>query len=130
MKTIGTLLCFFVLAAFSGLALADDANVTGKWSGSFNITHPNGETENSTALLVLKQTGTGITGSVGPDEERQLPIQKGKIEGDKITLEADNQGRTITFALVLSADRIKGEASMAEDDGRIGKAKLDVTRMK
>jgi hypothetical protein len=124
-----TLLCILVLA-FSGIATADDVSATGKWSGSFKISHANGETEDSTAILVLKQTGTEITGTVGPDEDKQLPIQKGKIEGTKITLEADNQGRTIKFALVLSGDHITGEASMSEDDGGIGKAKLDVTRTK
>jgi hypothetical protein len=124
-----TLLCLLVLA-FSGVAIADDVSVTGKWSGSFDISHANGETENSTAILVLKQTGTEITGTVGPDVDKQLPIQKGKIEGAKITLEADNQGRTIKFALVLSGDHLTGEASMSEDDGGIGKAKLDVTRTK
>lgn len=124
-----TLLCLLVLA-LAGMASADDVNVTGKWSGTFNITHANGETENSTALLVLKQTGGEITGTVGPDEERQLAIKKGRIEGAKITLEADNEGRTIQFALVLAADHITGEASMVEDDGGTGKAKLDVTRAK
>src|SRR5215469_13184615 len=86
-----TLLCILVLA-FSGIAIADDVSATGKWSGSFKISHANGETEDSTAILVLKQTGTEITGTVGPNEDKQLPIQKGKIEGAKITLEADNQG--------------------------------------
>lgn len=124
-----TLLCLLVLA-LAGMASADDVNVTGKWSGTFNITHANGETENSTALLVLKQTGGEITGTVGPDEERQLAIKKGRIEGAKITLEADNEGRTIQFALVLAADHITGDASMPEDDGGVGKAKLDVTRAK
>jgi hypothetical protein len=124
-----TLLCLLALV-FSAIALADDVNVTGKWSGSFNITHANGQTEDSTAFLVLKQTGTEIAGTVGPDEDKQLPIQKGKIEGNKITLEADNQGRPLRFALVLSTDHITGEASMPEDDGGIGKAKLDVTRTK
>jgi hypothetical protein len=47
--------------------------VTGKWSGSFNATNPNGETKESTAVLVLKQTGTDITGTVGPNEDEQFP---------------------------------------------------------
>ena len=120
--------CLLVLAAFAGLAIAD-TNVTGKWSGSFNITASNGEMKESTALLVLKQSGTDITGTVGPNEEEQFPIQKGKIEGDKITLEADHEGQTIKFDLVLAADRITGEANMSHE-GETSKAKLDVTRAK
>jgi hypothetical protein len=120
--------CLLVLKAFAGLAIAD-TNVTGKWSGSFNITAPNGETKESTALLVLKQSGTDITGTVGPNEEEQFAIQKGKIEGDKITLEAEHEGQTIKFDLVLAADRITGEANMSRE-GETSKAKLDVTRAK
>ena len=91
-----TILCFFVLAAFAGLAFAD-GNVTGKWTGSFNMTGPNGETKETTALLLLNQSGTDITGTVGPNEDERITIQKGKIEGDKITLEAEQDGRTIKF---------------------------------
>jgi hypothetical protein len=123
-----TLLCFLVLAALAGVALAD-VDVTGKWSGSFNATNQNGETKESTAVLVLKQTGTDITGTVGPNEDEQFPIQKGKIEGDKLTLEADDKGRTMTFNLVLTAGRITGEAQMSRD-GQTMKAKIDVSRAK
>src|SRR6476469_2148555 len=102
-----TLLCFLVLAALAGVALAD-VDVTGKWSGSFNATNSNGETKESTAVLVLKQTGTDITGTVGPNEDEQFPIQKGKIDGDKITLEVDHDGQTMKFDLKVDSGRITG----------------------
>jgi hypothetical protein len=38
-----TLLCFVLMAALAGIALAD-VDVSGKWSGTFNATYPNGET--------------------------------------------------------------------------------------
>jgi hypothetical protein len=123
-----TLLCFLVLAALAGVAFAD-GNVTGKWTGSFNMTGPNGETKETTALLLLNQNGTDITGTVGPDEDERITIQKGKIEGDKITLEAEQDGRSIKFDLVLAADRITGDASMS-GEGQTAKAKLDVSRSK
>jgi hypothetical protein len=120
------LLCFLIGAI---LAVAADVDVTGKWSGSFNGTNPNGETRESNALLMLKQSGTDITGTVGPNEEEQFVIQKGKIDGDKITLEVDHQGHTMTFSLVLAAGRITGGAEMSTD-GQTMKAKIDVTRAK
>jgi hypothetical protein len=123
-----TLLCLFVLAALACAAIAD-VDVTGKWSGSFNMTGPNGETKDGTALLMLKQSGTDITGSVGPNEDEQFVIQKGKIEGDKITLEADHGGNIMKIDLVLAADRITGEAHMSAD-GQTLKAKIDVSRAK
>jgi hypothetical protein len=123
-----TLLCLFVLAALACAAIAD-VDVTGKWSGSFNMTGPNGETKDGTALLMLKQSGTDITGTVGPSEDEQFAIQKGKIEGDKITLEADHGGHTMKIDLVLAADRITGEAQMSAE-GQTLKAKIDVSRAK
>jgi len=123
-----TLLCLFVLAALACAAIAD-VDVTGKWSGSFNMTGPNGETKDGTALLMLKQSGTDITGSVGPNEDEQFVIQKGKIEGDKITLEADHGGNTMKIDLVLAVDRITGEAHMSAE-GQTLKAKIDVSRAK
>jgi hypothetical protein len=122
------LLCFFVLAALACAAIAD-VNVTGKWSGSFNMTGPNGETKDGTALLMLKQSGTDITGTVGPNEDEQFAIQKGKIEGDKITLEADHGGHTMKIELVLAADRITGEAHMSAE-GQTLNGKIDVSRAK
>jgi hypothetical protein len=123
-----TLLCLLVLAAFAGLAVAD-VNATGNWSGSFNVAHQSGEIKESTALLKLTQTGTDITGTVGPNEDEQFPIQKGKIEGDKITLEVDHDGHKIKFELVLAADRITGEANGSDGNEDL-KAKVDVKRVK
>jgi hypothetical protein len=119
-----TLLCLLLVATLAGMALAD-VDVTGKWEGTFKVTDPSGETKESTALLVLKQKGTDITGMVGPNEDEQFPIQK----GNKIVLEADHDGSPIKFDLVLTGDRITGEAN-GSHDGQTMKAHLDVTRAK
>jgi hypothetical protein len=125
---VKTFLCFLVLSAFACAGTADD--VTGKWSGSFNTTGPNGETKESTAVFVFKQSGADITGTVGPNESDQVAIQKGKIDGSNITLEADHEGHILKFALVLvAADRITGEAQMSAE-GQTAKAKIDVSRAK
>ena len=120
-----TLLCFLVAAT---LAVAAD-DVTGKWSGTFKMTGPNGETNDSTAVLILKQSDGAITGTVGPNEEQQFPIVKGKIDGDKITLEADRGGNPLNFVLVLAGGRIAGDVQMSRE-GQTMKAKLDVGRAK
>src|SRR5947209_8060000 len=124
-----TLLFLVLMVAVAGVAVADAVDVTGKWSGSFNSVGPNGDTKESTALLVLKQSGTDITGTVGPNEDEQFPIQKGKIEGDKITLEADHDGHVMKFELKLASGRISGEALMSRE-GQSMKAKIGVGRAK
>jgi hypothetical protein len=123
-----TLLCLLVLG-ITGVANAD-VDVSGKWSGSFNITRDNGESKDSTAILVLKQNGAEITGTVGPTEDEQFTIKSGKIDAGKITLEVDEHGHALKFNLVLAADRITGEANMSGENGETAKAKLDVTRAK
>jgi hypothetical protein len=124
-----TFVCFLLLAVLAVCATAD-INVTGKWAGSFNPIAADGTSKESTAVMVLKQNGTEITGTVGPNEEKQFAIQKGKIEGDKITLEVqDDNNHLIKFDLVIADERIKGNANMSED-GESRKAKLDVSRMK
>ena len=69
-----TVLLLTVLAALVGGVALADVDVTGKWTGSFNPTGPNGETKESTAVLILKQSGATITGTVGPTEGEQYPI--------------------------------------------------------
>jgi hypothetical protein len=122
------LACFLLLAAFALSAVAD-VNVTGKWSGSFNITNSNGETKDDTAFLVLKQNGQSVTGTAGPNEGEQYDIKTGKIDGDKLALEVEHEGAVIKFSLVITEDRIKGDAEMSRE-GETAKAKIDVTRAK
>jgi len=120
--------CLLAVFALAGLALAD-TNVTGRWTGTFAMIGPNGETNDGEALLVLKQTGSDISGTVGPNEGEQHQITKGTIEGDKITLESADGAIVIHFALVVKEDRITGDAH-AERDGRKMQAKLDVKKQK
>ena len=122
-----TFVCFLLMLGMTLTAAA--ADVSGKWSGSFNITGPDGEAKDDTAFFVLKQNGTELTGTVGPREEEQFPIRNGKIEGDKITLEATAKGSVIKFELVLAGDHIKGDPN-GDHDGEAMKAKVDVTRQK
>ena len=123
-----TLQLFVVVAALAGIAIAD-TNVTGKWSGSFNVMDENGGTKESTAVLILKQSGSDITGTVGPDEGEQHAITKGKIDGDKITLESADGNVSIKLDLALAGDRITGNVN-AVGEGRNIKGKIDVTRAK
>jgi len=122
------LLCFSVLIGMA-LAAPVDVNVTGNWSGTVNIARPDGSTRDDTVLLMLKQSGTEITGSVGTGADDQRPIQKGKIEGDKIALEVQDSenNRVVTFALVVTGDRIKGDVNIT-GNGETRKAKIDVVK--
>lgn len=124
MKTL-VCLCIVLLAALTASA----ADISGKWSGSFTMTGPGGETEQDTAFVVFQQKGTELTGSGGPDESRQWPIQKGKVEGNRITFEVQSDGPLYKVDVMLVGDHIKGDVTVVQD-GQTAKAQVDITRVK
>jgi hypothetical protein len=117
------LICCLLLSAIALLA-----DVTGKWSGSFDVAGPDGQTNANTAVMNFKQDGSSLTGTAGPSDGEQMNIRAGKIDGDKITFEvALENGPVIKFDLALAGDHIKGTAN-GEADGQKLSAKVDVTR--
>ena len=122
MKT--TLAC--ILLAFAMVLSAAAADVTGKWTGTISI-----ETNDpQDAFLVLKQDGSTITGTAGPNEGEQWPIKSGKIEGNKVVLEVVNEEHwSYKLELVLDGDKLAGDVTMTRDDQTM-KAKLSVARVK
>ena len=109
----------------AGALLAD---VTGKWSGSFDVTGPDGQTKRDTAYMVLKQDGKTITGTAGPNEDKQYPIKTGAIDENRITMEVETDGPVIKFELALDGDHIRGTAK-GEHEGKNMSAKLDLKRL-
>jgi hypothetical protein len=103
------------------------ADLTGKWSGSILFNNPDGGTREGSAFMDLKQNGSELTGTAGPSADEQSPIQKGKVEGDKITFEVQTNGPLMKFELALVDGHLKGEAK-AEFDGQVRKATLDLQR--
>ncbi len=97
---------------FSALALAaDDVNVTGTWAGKAVLTGPDGQSRDSGAFMIFKQEGTTLSGTAGPSEERQVPIEKGKVEGSKVSFAVSGDDATFNFTMILENDRLKGEAT-------------------
>lgn len=105
-------------------------DLTGTWSGTFVIAEPPDE---DPAHFVLKQSGTGLTGTGGPTAERQRPIAKGKVtttkEGTTATFDVAAEDTVMHFELALVDGRLKGTAR-AERDGRKMTAAVDVGREK
>lgn len=109
----------------AGALLAD---VSGKWSGSFDVTGPDGESKQARAYMVLKQDGNAITGTAGESEDHQFQIRTGVIDENRITMEVEADGPVIKFDLVLDGDHIRGTAK-GEREGKKLEAKLDLTRL-
>lgn len=121
-----TLILTFLLSA---LALA--ADVSGKYTGTFTAIGPDGQPDESEVLIILKQSGTEVTGSGGPDALQQFPIRNGKIAGNTITAEAVSpDGPVYKLTLTVAGDKLTGNVDVSLPDGGGYKAKLAVTRIK
>ena len=86
-----------------------------------------GQTREDALYMVLKQAGTELTGTAGPNVNQQWPILKGKIEGAKVTFEVQTDEPLIKFDLLLADGHLKGDAK-AEHQGRSMKAVVDAQR--
>jgi hypothetical protein len=112
---------------FSFALTLSAADLTGKWTGAYDVVVSDGEPMKGRVLMVLSQSGADLTGTVGPDEDQQAKILKGHIDGDKITFESQTEGPLMKFELRIVQDHIVGEAK-GDMDGNQIKAKLDLAR--
>ena len=100
------------------------ADATGKWSGTLSDDNP------GPALLILKQEGTALTGTAGPNANERHDIQNGKADNGKISFEVPvGDGGVLKFVLVQDGDQIKGQVT-GERRGQVQTATLAVKREK
>jgi hypothetical protein len=118
----------FVCLVLSVASVSAAQDVTGKWAGSFNPVRSDGTTGEAKIFLELKQSGSELTGTAGPNPDRQWPL-KGKVEGNKLSFEVQSDEGPINFTLTLAEGHLKGDAA-AENNGQKRSAKIDVERVK
>lgn len=119
MKTI------LLLALTAATLFAADA--TGTWTGSLIVPREDGTERESPAHLVLKQDGTKLTGTAGPNADEQHPIQGGKVEDGAISFAVEHGESVMKFVLKLTDAEIRGDVSR-EREGKTDRAKLAVKR--
>ncbi len=120
------LILIVLLAAFALTA----GDLTGKWSGSFDITNADGETKADSAYMDLKLHETKVEGTAGPNEEKQWAIRNGKLEGGRLTFEiVTDDGGLLTFDLVFDGDTIRGNATGTGSGGEKMSAKVNLKRV-
>jgi hypothetical protein len=105
-------------------------DLTGKWTGTMTRTAPDGRTQSIDFMFDLTQKGKVLTGTVGPNAERQWAIEKGTNDAGKVTFRVQQpDGPMRTFTLKLVKDRLEGEM-LAEMNGQSFTAKVDAGRAK
>ena len=106
------LVCGLILSA---VALAGP-NVSGKWTGTF--TRNDGEGGHAQPIyMVLKQDGSKLAGSGGPNENDQHAFEDGKVEGNRLTFDVPTGKGAIHFDLQVKEDELTGRMSHGGDEG-------------
>ncbi len=96
-------------------------DVSGNWSGTFIDT----ENQSHSIYLVLKQDGATLTGSGGPDAEKQHQMQNGKVSDGRLTFEVAAGEGTFFFDLKAAGDQITGDLQFkAGNETRTAKVSL------
>jgi hypothetical protein len=125
-----TLAAIAVLLLTMAPVQAQTANLTGKWTGTLTRTAPDGRSQSIDFMFDLTQKGRVLTGTAGPNAERQWAIEKGAVDGSKVTFRVQQpDGPLRTFTLTLVKGRLQGDM-LAELNGQSFTAKVDVGRGK
>jgi hypothetical protein len=121
---VKTLLLGLILASMSFAA-----DVVGRWTGTVTLISDSGEPRPQPALLIFKMEGDKLTGTGGPNEDRQIPFQVIKLEGDDLTFTVGDDDVKVDARLKVAGDSLTGEGKL-ERDGRTMVAKFDMKRSK
>ncbi len=93
----------FALLLTLGLAVGD---VSGNWHGSFRV---DGGDHDVPQLLFLKEEGTKLTGTGGPDATERYPISNGQVNGDRVIFELTTGDWKFFYDLKNSGLRMSGK---------------------
>jgi hypothetical protein len=111
-------------------AHAQTTNLNGKWTGTLTRTAPDGRTQSIDFMFDLKQKDKVLTGTAGPNADRQWTIEKGTVEKTKVKFQVQQpDGPLRTFTLALVDGRLQGDM-LAELNGQSFTAKVDLGRAK
>jgi hypothetical protein len=117
---------YLAVVCMAAAAIANAQSVTGKWTGPGALTRTGTVADNGTELvLALSQSGGAITGWVaGPRANDR--IVSGKLEGNKLTLEAERAGRggqvqKVTYNAEIDGGKMKLTMPPQQFGGRAGR---------
>ena len=110
---------------------APKTDITGTWNATFTRTAPDGRTQSITFTFHLTQKGKELTGTIGPEPARQWKVEKGVVDGTKVTFQVQQPdgGPLRSFTLALTKGRLQGTQKL-ERDGQSADVTVDAERAK
>jgi hypothetical protein len=112
-----------VVAIVCSAAALIAADASGNWVGTLTD-----ERSSNPTLLILKQDGTRLTGTVGADESDRHEIQNGTIQGDAASFEVHLTDRILFVRIKMSEKEMTGSVEMKRNGQTIRTATLALKR--
>ena len=113
-----------ILWVFVAAVAASGADVSGRWVGT--IVAANGGPERF--LLILEQNGTKVVGTAGASDADRHVLEKGAVEGDRLTFQVQTPEGTLAFDLINTGDQITGTMAFKKGDQVLNTAQVSVKR--
>jgi hypothetical protein len=129
MKTLATIV-LVALALVPAAPAAQATDLTGNWNAGFTMTRPDGTTQSITFTFTFTQKGKVLSGTIGPTPERQWKVEKGVVDGAKVTFVVQQpDGPLRSFTLTHAKERLQGVMKL-EYQGQTAEATVDAERAK
>lgn len=129
MKTVGVVI-LAVLALVPVTTAAQATDLTGDWNAKFTATRPDGTTQSITFTFHFTQKGKALNGTIGPTPERQWKVEKGVVDGAKVTFQVQQtDGPLRSFTLTHAKGRLQGTQKL-EFQGQSAEVTVDAERAK
>ena len=126
MKALATLV-LVTLALVPATIAAQTPSLTGNWNATFTRTAPTGETQSITFTFHFTQKGKVLSGTIGPEPARQWKVEKGVVDGTKITFQVQQpDGPLRSFILTHAKGRLQGHQKL-EFNGQTAEVTVDAS---
>jgi hypothetical protein len=97
-----------------------------KWSGAFRA---DGADRDVPQFFILKQEKNILTGTGGPDQSEQYPLESGKVDGDRVKFEITTGEWKFIYDLKALGAGMTGDLELKGTNDR-RTAKVSLSKMK
>ena len=107
MKTLAAIV-LLALALVPAATSAQATDLTGNWNAKFTHDRPDGKSQSITFTFHFTQKGKVLNGTIGPEPARQWKVEKGVVDGAKVTFVVQQpDGPLRSFTLTHAKGRLR-----------------------
>ena len=119
------------LALIPPATAAQATDLTGNWNAKFTLTAPDGRSQSITFTFHFTQKGKVLSGTIGPEPSRQWKVEKGVVDGAKVTFQVQQpDGPLRSFTLTHAKGRLQGTQKLELPNGQTAEVTVDAERAK